>query len=292
MDKQSPSFLEETQLENRKQEAIAAALHNSWNEAVKLNLEILKSTPKETETLNRLANAYKEIGMIGKAKSTYKEVLGLDPYNSIASKNLEKLSALTKSDLERAQRGGSQSVALSADLFLEEPGKTKVVELEDLAMGKILATMHTGDPVELVAHGQEVTATITGRRLGKFPPDLAARMAEALKNGSKFSAVVKAVIIKKSRKETSVNLFLRETIHSPKLGTAPFFPSSNNHNTSFIREDSLSLMDTREGLILDTSDDDMEPSSPSFQPHPEDETEDDHGPHHSSNEDDEDFENS
>ena len=138
-------MLELDQSENLHQEAIRAALNNNWAEAVSLNQTILKQNPKEIETLNRLARAYLESGLIGKAKSTYKQVLTLDPYNAIASKNIEKLAALSKKDLERvAKANGNVSSPLSADLFLEEPGRTKVLELEDLAMSRVIATLVAG----------------------------------------------------------------------------------------------------------------------------------------------------
>lgn len=261
---------------NQKGLAINSALSNDWKKAIEINLVILAQNPQDTETLNRLSHAYQEIGMIGKAKSTYKKVLQLDPYNSIATNNLEKLSSLTKRDLTRSQREATNLNLMSSDLFLEEPGKTKVVDLGDLAMGNILATLHIGDEVVLEAHGQEVVVVLGTKRLGKLPPEIGVKTADAIRKGSKFSVVIKSVVIKKSRQETLVSIFIREVFHSPKLITPPFLSSTNSNSTAFIRAESLPLMDTRGGLVLE-SDDELD-SSPSFQPMREEENEDNQPP--------------
>lgn len=268
--------METEELTNQKQTAINAALNNDWKKAVEINLLILKESPQDTETLNRLSHAYKEIGMIGKAKSTYKKVLELDPYNSIATNNLAKLASLSKKDLNASQRDVNYPTLRAADLFLEEPGKTKVVDLQDLAMGNILATLHTGDPVILEPHAGEVVAIYGKRRLGKLPPELTIKIADAIRKGSKFSAVVKSVLIRKSRQDTLVSIFIREVFRSPRLITPPFLPSTNGNSTAFIRAESLPLMDTREGLILE-SDDELE-SAPNFQPMREEENEENQPP--------------
>ena len=45
----------ETNLYQKSQEAINAALTQDWKKALDLNLEILKNDPENTDTLNRLA---------------------------------------------------------------------------------------------------------------------------------------------------------------------------------------------------------------------------------------------
>src|SRR3989338_5020068 len=82
------------------QKAIEAALNNNWQEATEINSQLLNRYPEDIETLNRLARAYFESGKITKAKSLYRSVLKLDPYNPIASKNIKKLSELKSKDLK------------------------------------------------------------------------------------------------------------------------------------------------------------------------------------------------
>lgn len=268
--------MQEDEFSAQRQAAIEAALNNNWPQAVSLNEALLKANPKEIETLNRLARAYMESGLVGKAKTTYKHVLEMDPYNTIAAKNLEKLTGLTKKDITRAQTNGNGHAPISADLFLEEPGKTKVIELQDLAMSKILATLHTGDPVSLETKASEVMVTINNKRLGKLPPEYAEKISGAIRSGSKFTAIIKAVAVRKSKNEATVSLFVRETEHAPKLGNTQIFPSNSSHLTSFVREDTLPLMDTRSGLVVETDDETLgDSTSITLEEHEEDTT---HGP--------------
>lgn len=251
--------MDNEELELKKQAAIEAALNNNWPDAINLNQEILHVQPKDSETLNRLGRAFMENGMIGKAKTTYRTVLEVDPYNTIAAKNIEKLSTLSKQDLEKMSK--DNQVVISADLFLEEPGRTKVIDLVDLPMGKILATLHTGDPVNLEVHSSDVTVTQGNRRLGKLPAELTPKFAQALKAGSKFSAIVKAVAFKKSKNGSTMSIFVRETFHSPKIESGPFFQSNNNnHGNSFVREETLGLMDRRDEIVVENDEETTENS--------------------------------
>jgi hypothetical protein len=50
------------------QEAIEAALSKDWNEAIKLNLQILKFNSGNTDALSRLCKAYLETGNYRKPK--------------------------------------------------------------------------------------------------------------------------------------------------------------------------------------------------------------------------------
>lgn len=286
--------MQEDEFSAQRQAAIEAALNNNWPEAVSINEALLKDSPKEIETLNRLARAYMENGLVGKSKTTYKYVLELDPYNSIAAKNLEKLTGLTKKDIAQAKTNSNGAGPISADLFLEEPGRTKVIELQDLAMSKILATLHTGDPVTMETKGSEVMVTLNNKRLGKLPPQYAEKISQAIKAGSKFTAIIKAVSVNrhnfspkkqslrsgglKLKNGATVTLFVRESVHAPKLGGTPIFQSNNNHLTSFVREDTLPLMDTRSGLVVETDDETLgDSTSITLEEHEED-SPDEHGP--------------
>jgi len=72
--------------------AVMAAAYFDWEEAAKINQKILKISENSVETLNRLAKAYISLGETQKAQKYYKKALGLDPYNVIAKRNLEKIT--------------------------------------------------------------------------------------------------------------------------------------------------------------------------------------------------------
>lgn len=71
--------------------AIKAALRGDWETAVEINLEILSTSPQNIQALNRLGRAYTELGQKEAASDAYKQVLKIDKYDSIASKNLKLL---------------------------------------------------------------------------------------------------------------------------------------------------------------------------------------------------------
>src|SRR3989304_6381000 len=72
--------------------AIMAAASLNWEVAAKINQKRLKIADTSVETLNRLAKAYISLGETQKAQKYYKKALGLDPYNVIAKRNLEKIT--------------------------------------------------------------------------------------------------------------------------------------------------------------------------------------------------------
>src|SRR3990167_266549 len=236
--------MNEAELDPRNEKAIAAALAAKWEEAVKLNLEILKDFPDNTDALNRAGRAYSEIGNINKAKSSFQKVLDLDPYNSIATNNLKRLSSLSSADAKK-----TSGAAVNPDIFLEEPGKTKVIELEDLAMNTLVATLRTGDPVKLSTTKADVSIiSQAGKRIGKLPAVWGKQISEATRAGSEFSAVVKAVTI---NKEPQVSILIREEKRSPRLPQA-IFQTENSNFTPYIREEALGLLANQSPVQTDT----------------------------------------
>ena len=74
--------------------AIQQALSSQWEEAVTTNKGILHIYPNEAEAYNRLGKAYSELGQYAEARQAYSQTLKYSPNNTIARKNLERLSLL------------------------------------------------------------------------------------------------------------------------------------------------------------------------------------------------------
>lgn len=229
------------------QRAIQAALQSDWETAVKLNQEILQTDEENVETLNRLARALFESGSLSKATTTYKKVLKLDPYNPIASKNLDRLSNLSESTIKQAK----PTTHLSPNIFLEEPGKTKIIAVKEFPSNKILAALRVGDQLELSSFHNNVKVSTSERKIiGRLEEVWGAKIANALRNGSQFTAVVKSVQIKDSLKDSSLQLFVKETFHSPKLPQPFFTVTTSNQFTPYIKEEALSILNSH-GTTLD-----------------------------------------
>lgn len=204
------------------QKAIEQALKGQWNEAISTNLLILKDSPKDTETLNRLAHAYSEIGKLQLAREHAQKVLNLDPFNSIAQKCLEKWKSVKK-----ATKNSSRSF-VSSESFLEESGKTRIVNLINIGSQKVLAMLHPGEEVKIHCHTHKVSINSHDNKyVGKLPDDLAARLRMLIRGGNKYQALIKSIDSKE------VTVFIRETEKGRESPDMPSFPTEKIDYVSF-----------------------------------------------------------
>lgn len=217
-------------LEVLAQAAITAALTNNWPEAAKINKKIVTRQNNDIEALLRLARAFACLGQTPKAQKIYKKVLEIDPYNLIATKNLEKLTKTNGNEVSHNGNGQTVTAPVNvSQIFLYEPGKTKIVNLLNLAPPQILATLSCGDPVNLNPKNHSITITTPdGIYLGAFPDDLAHRLIALIAAGNKYHAYVKSATTK------VLTVFIKETERSSKFANQPSFAARNN---SFFEEE-------------------------------------------------------
>lgn len=210
------------------QRAIEEALRGNWNSAANLNKEILSQTPKDCEALNRLARAELELGRLSRAKTTYKKVLRIDPYNTIAQKALERLG-----NVKRVKKPKNGQLSPTEASFLEEPGKTKMVTLIHLGAKSVLTSLLSGDPIILSPHSHRVSVLTPDRRyVGRIPDDLSRRLIKLTRAGNEYLSLVR------TSSPTTVRIFIRETKHSEKL-KEPSFPVEKNNYAALDQEEEL-----------------------------------------------------
>ncbi|MEK9178678.1 MAG: hypothetical protein AAB801_02770 [Patescibacteria group bacterium] len=189
-----------------KDDAIKTALKGNWEEAIKINKQLLKENPEDTETLNRLALAFSIIGRAPKAKSTYQKVLELDPLNSIALKGLKKLKTPSS-----RKNGDSQNLLVN-NIFLEETGKTKVVDLINIAQSQVISGLKTGQSLTLQVKRSKIFVTQDERQyIGVLPDDIGKRLIKFIGGGNKYEAYVR------SSTSNSVTVFLKEVKKSGRF---------------------------------------------------------------------------
>jgi tetratricopeptide (TPR) repeat protein len=206
---------------NLAQKAISAAVKGKWEEAQKLNKEILRKNPRDTDALNRLARSYAELGDIKNARITANKTLKIDPHNNIAQKCLSRWKELKKEETIR-------STQTSADSFIEEPGKTKILTLLHTGPEKILAKSDAGDEVKINPHGHRISvANLEGNYLGRLPDDISARLKKLIKMGNEYQILIKSI------EKKCVRVFIRETKTSPKAVNIPSFSSERIDYISF-----------------------------------------------------------
>lgn len=211
------------------QQAIAAALSSKWEEAVKLNQQIIDVEPESIDALNRMARAYFELGNLRKAKHFYEQSLEFDPYNQIASKFLKRIEAFSKRGVKfNPSDILANHSQVATELFIEEPGKTKHVTLLKVAEPQRLSLLISGEIVNLVPKNRVVVVTGSrGEYLGVIPDDLSMRLIKLIKGGNRYQALIKTV------KTNSLSILIRELFRSSKFKNQPSFLESTNNSSSY-----------------------------------------------------------
>jgi len=239
-------------LEERAQNAVNAALESNWDRAILLNQEILTDYPDDIDTLNRLAKSLLQKGQANQAIKTYRKVLQLDPYNPIAQKNLKGVTSNSSMPTGNA---------IDPNLFLEEPGKTKIVMVQ--ATPESRQIVHVGDEVfPTQAQNDVIIYTSDKKKVGLFDADFTGYFIRLLKLGNRYCAHVFAI------EENSIGIFLRETKRSADMKDCVSFPTAGNRQyRSFLKEDLLSLISDQSGIQSEAEeeyDEKLSSEEPSF----------------------------
>jgi tetratricopeptide (TPR) repeat protein len=147
-------------------------MQGRWQEVVAANKTLLDNFPDDIDAYNRLGRAYMELGDYTLAREAYEKALSLDPYNTIAKKNLGRLSLLGSS----AKKKEVQLQKVEPLQFIKEVGKAGVVNLVSLARPEVLAKLVTGEVVNLRIHGSISSSMLP-------PVNISARSNRAMARG-------------------------------------------------------------------------------------------------------------
>lgn len=204
-----------------KNQAIQTALQGDWNNAISLNQQILQEEPENIDALNRLAFAHATLGNINDAKEFYQKVLQLDIQNPIATKNLKRLSSLNGVP-------HAPIIYKMNNIFIEEPGKTKVIELLNIADQKATSHLHCGEELHLQVKRMKIFVLDNDKQyIGMLPDDTSKRLIEFIQGGNLYEAYVKTV------DEHKVTAFVKETFRSPKFKNQQSFINTEKSKLSF-----------------------------------------------------------
>jgi tetratricopeptide (TPR) repeat protein len=196
-----------------KNQAIQTALQGNWQDAIVMNKSLIAENPEDIDALNRLALAYTITGKVKEAKSTYQKVVRIDPLNPIALRNLKKIR---EKKISLTARSTNPCIS---NKFLEEPGKTKVVELVNIAQPKIVEALRTGQMLELSIKRLKIFASEGKQYIGVLPDDIARRLIKFIKGSCKYEAYVK------SATQHKVTIFIKEVKKSTRYKDQPSFTS-------------------------------------------------------------------
>lgn len=213
--------------------AIKKALENNWQEAHDVNKEILKENPDDIDALNRLAFSLMRLGKYKQAKETYKKVIAIDSSNPIALKNLKKVEAIIKQGPEPSSKNGKTSSKNGQDskggfsvnfedLFIEEAGKTKIVDLKNITDKKTLSFLQPGDYVFLLIKRSKIfVQSENNRYIGMLPDNIGTRLIPFIKGGNEYQACVRSTY------DQGVSIFIKEIKKSTKFKNQSSFSSSS-----------------------------------------------------------------
>jgi len=218
---------------NSHNQAVSAAKKGDWQEAININSQLIAENPKNTAALNRLGMAYLQIKENKKAISVFKTVLDIDKNNQIAKKNLQRIQSKNTHVLP----------SFSQPHFIEEPGKTRVVELHRLADKGCLNSFATGTPCQLKCKKRYISVEIDGKYIGALPEDISFRLSRLIEKGNQYSCYLHAT----SKKNCSI--YLKETHRSAKNQDINSFPINRQNNEG--EENNIMLEDSIPVEIVD-----------------------------------------
>jgi tetratricopeptide (TPR) repeat protein len=214
-------FQPEEKVRLRKQmveQAIELAKQGRWEEAVAVNKSLLSQFPRDPEALNRLGKALSELGQYAEAKKAYTEALEINPTNTIARKNLERLSHLSIEVSNHIPPAATERI--DPRLFIEETGKTGFTNLVNLAPTEVLAKLTSGDQVYLHPDGRTLyVRNARGETIGQVEPHLANRLILFMEKGNQYAAGIRDL------GERQVRLIIKETFQHPSMFGRVSFPS-------------------------------------------------------------------
>jgi hypothetical protein len=156
-----------------------------------------------------------ELGEYSRAKEAYSRAMELDPYNTIAKKNLHRLSQLGEGTV------ASEDVLrrVEPQHFIEETGKAGVVSLYRLAPRETLVKIVAGDRVYLkVDRSSLIVQDGRGEHLGQVEPKYGQRLIKLMRGGNKYTATVI------NSTEEMMTIIIREVYQDPSQAGQLSFP--------------------------------------------------------------------
>jgi tetratricopeptide (TPR) repeat protein len=232
------------------QQAINAALTSDWTSAIDFNKQILEENPKSVEALNRLGRAYFEIGELLSSKKNFQHSLEIDPYNQIAAKFLKRVETCKKSAVKKADHK-NVNYPINSDLFIEEPGKTKLVGLLKVAEPQKLSLLSPGMIVDLHLKNKIIALVDQNEEyLGVLPDDLSHHLVRLIHGGNKYQAIIKTV------KMNGLTVLIREIFRSSRFKNQPSFLDNLNTTIAYSSDHIVMQDEGEEEMMNDGEDED------------------------------------
>lgn len=205
-----------------RQQAIKHAKEGLWESAIEANTALIEIDPKDTGAYNRMGVAYLQLGKQRLAKQQFVHALEIDKNDKIAKKQLERL-----------KNNQSISPAFVSQHFIEEPGKTKTVELTRLAGKEVLDSIHVGKECTLIIKNRYISVVVDQKYVGALPEDLSFRLTKLITTGNEYSCAIRSCCGK------SCEVYIREESRSKQNAQTHSFPPKKIVLNSLLDSDEL-----------------------------------------------------
>lgn len=205
-----------SQILRLQQQAINAAKRQEWELACQANQDLLELKPNDVNALNRLGATYLQLGKSRKAQQAFKQVLEIDSSNKLATKHLQRIKEKQITALP----------SFSRESFIQEPGKTKSIELYRLADKNVLKNISVGQECTLQPKNRYISVKVNDTYIGALPEDLSFRLAKLIKSGNTYSCRIR------SCNGVECIVHLRELERSAKNKDVASFANNQANTTS------------------------------------------------------------
>lgn len=201
-------------------QAIDSAIAGDWKRAIQVNSEIIELDENNLDAYLAIGFAYLQTGQFEKSATSYKKALVIEPGNSIARNNLDKLMVLKKKNSSDTDKSAPSSKKHLKE-FINVVGKTKIIELANIGQSEVLAGIKVGEQVELKSKKRRVEVrTLDGEYIGALPDDISKRLLFFIEAGSKYRAYIKSAL------KNQVEVFLSEEKKGAKVKSFVSFPKN------------------------------------------------------------------
>ena len=200
----------------RTKQAIDLAMQGRWREAIAANRAILEDFPNDVDAHNRLGRAYMELGEYQQSREAYHRTAELDPFNTIAKKNLQRLNYLGEAKVSAE----STTRRVEPHRFIEDIGKAGGGNLYHLAPTRVRARLVAGDELLLQIDGTRLIVEDDREQyVGHVDPKHGQRLVRLMMGGNKYSVAVV------SSTEEAMTVIIREVYQDPSQVGKLSFPS-------------------------------------------------------------------
>ena len=240
--------------EDKIKTAVLYAMQGKWNDAIKINKEILSVNPNDVDAYNRLGKALSEIGKIEKSKIAFQNALSLSPQNVIAKKNLARIKLMDNSNTKN-------SLPSKLLVSVEKSTENTTSTLVNLAPSNILLNLSPGQQLEIIIDKDILKINNESLQyIGQIEPKIGLRLSKLIKGGNKYNTTVMSV------NQEEIIVLIKEIFKHPSQSNIASFPilshnivanaQANSTDYEFINQ---GIEEPEQIVLKDWSNDDTEP---------------------------------